>query len=226
MSFEEACVLPLCLSTAACGLFQKDYLALQHPSVPPKPTGQSLLVWGGSTSVGSNAVQLAVAAGYEVITTSSPKNFKYVQSLGATEVFDYNSPTITSDLINAFKTSGKKVAGAFNVTGIGGTGAFEVCCEVLLKMNGSKFVATAMRASPGMVVPEGIESKMIFGSDLKNNEVSEAVYENFLEEALESGDYKAAPEALVVGRGLEKIQEALEVQKKGVSAKKVVVSLE
>ena len=28
MPYESACVLPLCLSTAACGLFQKDYLAL------------------------------------------------------------------------------------------------------------------------------------------------------------------------------------------------------
>jgi NADPH:quinone reductase-like Zn-dependent oxidoreductase len=86
--YENACVLPLCLSTAACALFQKDFLALQYPTVSPKPNGKSLLVWGGSTSVGSNAIQLAVAAGYEVITTASPKNFEYVKRLGAIEVFD------------------------------------------------------------------------------------------------------------------------------------------
>jgi NADPH:quinone reductase-like Zn-dependent oxidoreductase len=34
--------------------------------------------YGGSTSDGSNAIQIAVAAGYEVITTSSPRNFDYV----------------------------------------------------------------------------------------------------------------------------------------------------
>jgi NADPH:quinone reductase-like Zn-dependent oxidoreductase len=45
----------------------------------PKPTGKTLLVWGGSTSVGSNAIQLGVAAGYEVVTTASPKNFDYVR---------------------------------------------------------------------------------------------------------------------------------------------------
>jgi NADPH:quinone reductase-like Zn-dependent oxidoreductase len=60
MSYENAAVLPLALSTAACGLFQKDQLALHYPSATPTPTGTTLLVWGGSTSVGSNAIQLAV----------------------------------------------------------------------------------------------------------------------------------------------------------------------
>jgi NADPH:quinone reductase-like Zn-dependent oxidoreductase len=71
------------MSTAACGLFQEDHLALQRSSALPKPTSKTLLVWGGSTSVGSNAIQLAVAAGYEVFTTASPKNFDYVKKLGA-----------------------------------------------------------------------------------------------------------------------------------------------
>ena len=49
MAYENAAVLPLTLSTAACGLFQKDQLALQHPSAHPEPTGKTLIVWGGST---------------------------------------------------------------------------------------------------------------------------------------------------------------------------------
>jgi NADPH:quinone reductase-like Zn-dependent oxidoreductase len=69
LSFESAAVLPLGLSTATAGLFQDDQLALQLPSAPcNSPINKTLLVWGGSTSVGSNAIQLAVAAGYEVIT--------------------------------------------------------------------------------------------------------------------------------------------------------------
>ena len=63
MPYESACVLPQAVSTASSGLFQKSHLGLQHPSANPTPTGQTLLVWGGSTSVGSNAIQLAVAAG-------------------------------------------------------------------------------------------------------------------------------------------------------------------
>jgi len=55
--------------------------------------------------------------------------------------------------------------------------------------------------------------------------VGKAVFENFLPKALEEGKYVAAPEPLVIGKGLELVQEAFEVLKKGVSAKKVVVSL-
>lgn len=74
IKYEEAAVLPLGLSTAAAGLFQKDYLGIDHPSLNSVSNGKTLLIWGGSTSVGCNAVQLAVAAGYEVVSTSSPKS--------------------------------------------------------------------------------------------------------------------------------------------------------
>jgi NADPH:quinone reductase-like Zn-dependent oxidoreductase len=73
ISYEQAAVLPLGVSTAACGLFQKDLLGLRLPAGHAPPAGETVLVWGGSTSVGSNAIQLAVAAGYDVITTASPR---------------------------------------------------------------------------------------------------------------------------------------------------------
>jgi len=41
----------------------------------------------------------------------------------------------------------------------------------------------------------------------------------------EDGSYIAAPEAYIVGHGLEAVNKAFEVSKKGVRAKKVVVSL-
>ena len=137
MSYETAAVLPLGLSTAACGLFQKDHLALQYPSKTPKPTGQTLLIWGGSTSVGSNAIQLAVAAGYEVITTASPRNFDYVKKLGAGQVFDYNSKTVVQDVIAAFK--GKTSAGALAI----GKGSAEACVDIIGACEGGKFVSLA-----------------------------------------------------------------------------------
>ena len=94
ISFESAAVIPLGLSTAPAGLFQDDFLKLQFPTVPPqKQTGNTLLIWGGASSVGSNAIQLAIAAGYQVVTTASPKNFEYVKKLGASAVYDYNAAT-------------------------------------------------------------------------------------------------------------------------------------
>ncbi|KAF6220713.1 hypothetical protein HO133_003146 [Letharia lupina] len=243
LSYESAAVLPLGVSTAACGLFQKDQLGLQHPSATPKPTGKTLLIWGGSTSVGCNAIQLAVAAGYEVITTCSPKNFDYVKKLGASQAFDYNSPTVVADLIRAFE--GKSTAGALSI----GHRAAENCLDILPKCNGDKFISMATYPLPQpppkrFVVltimvsylsglaniwvkskTRGIRYNFIFGSTLLYNEVGKAVYEDFLPQALADGKYVAAPDPQVVGKGLEHIQAGFDLQRKGVSAKKVVVSL-
>jgi hypothetical protein len=95
------------------GLFQKDQLALKYPTVPPKPNGEALLIWSGSSSVGRNAIQLATTAGYEVFTTASPKNFEYVKRLGAVQAFDYRSPTVIKDIVNALKN--KTLVGAMAI---------------------------------------------------------------------------------------------------------------
>ncbi len=248
LSYASACVLPLTLSTAACGLFQADHLALRHPSANAARTGRTVLIWGGSTSVGSNAIQLAVAAGYDVITTASPRNFTHVTSLGASQVFDYHSPTVVADIIAAFQ--GKTLAGALAI----GTGSAEACADVVRGCTGRKFVSIASTpvsfaglaaehrgrfALPQLLAqlvsanvslqlrtrPRGIGTKFIFGTSLKANEVSTAIYRDFLPAALAQGRYLAAPEPSVVGHGLSDVQHALDIQRKGVSAQKIVVSL-
>ncbi|KAK1138545.1 hypothetical protein N8T08_002401 [Aspergillus melleus] len=101
VSYEDAAVLPLGLSTASSGLFQDEFLHLQLPTEPhPPATGEALPVWGGFGSVGSNAIQLGVAAGYEVIATASPKNFAHARKLSATHVVDYNSVTVVEELVS------------------------------------------------------------------------------------------------------------------------------
>ncbi|KAL1642560.1 putative secondary metabolism biosynthetic enzyme [Diplodia intermedia] len=246
LSYEKACVLPLCMSTAACGLFMKDFLALELPTpkTPRNSTGQTLLVWGGSTSLGSNAIQLAVAAGYNVITTASPKNFDYVTQLGASRVFDYRSSTAVADITAAMK--GTKNVGAIAI----GEGSMEACIEIIGAAPGRKFISQASVPMPSDIPPQGmalvsfiasflwfnvstfvkcktggIGAKFIWGDDLMANDVGSAIYERFLPEALAAGKYVTAPEPYVVGKGLDHIQEALDIVKKGVSARKVVVTL-
>jgi len=249
MPYESAAVLPLGLSTAACALFQKDCLALGHPSVSPRATGRTVLVWGGSTSVGSNAIQLAVAAGYEVITTCSPGNFGYVKGLGASQAFDYHGDAV-GDIVAALK--GKRLAGALAI----GAGSHGPCAEILSASEGSKtLVFASVPSGPldgllqqrpsgwalfrvflgaGLATAafmwrcrrQGIRAKLVNGATLRANEVSTAIYEDFLPAALAAGTYQAAPEPRVVGHGLQHIQDALDAQLKGVSAAKIVVSLD
>jgi NADPH:quinone reductase-like Zn-dependent oxidoreductase len=71
--------------------------------------------------MGSNAIQLAVAAGYDVITTASPRNFEYVQRLGARQAFDYRSSTVVADIIAALRR--RRLAGAIAI----GTGSAAPC---------------------------------------------------------------------------------------------------
>ncbi|KAL1653066.1 hypothetical protein SLS61_004312 [Didymella pomorum] len=241
LSFEAASVLPLALTTAAAGLFEKDQLALEYPKLQVKPVGKTVLIWGGSTSVGCNVIQLAVAAGYEVISTSSPKNFDLLKSLGATQAFDYKDPRVIDKIVDAMQ--GKLLAGAM---AIGDNSTFR-CLDVLGRCQGDKrlamatfpipsqpkrfatlqiiyYAATSMISIMAKSKLRGIKTSIIWGS-VAHSPVADVVYRNFLPEALANGQFRATPEPLVVGEGLETIQEALNVQKKGVSAKKIVVSL-
>ena len=59
----------------------------------------------------------------------------------------------------------------------------------------------------------------------ENKPIADAIWKDFVPAALESGQLKPVPEELVVGNGLEAIQHGLDVQKRGVSARKVVVSI-
>lgn len=220
MPFENAAVLPLGLSTAACGLFQPSpFLALQLPTAPPqKPKGECVLIWGGSSSVGSNAIQLCIAAGYTVISTSSAKNFEYVKKLGAEQIFDYTDPSTPSSIISALK--GKKLAGALDC--IGGPACVS-CVSIVHAVSGSGAVATTKGGCDDP--PEGVTVKRIFGTTLKDNFVGPAIYQDFLPKALADGSFVPNPKPRVVGSGLESVQMAVDEMGRGVSAEKLVVTL-
>lgn len=98
--------------------------------------------------VGSNAIRLATAAGYEVYTTASPKYFEYVKRLGAIRAFDYRSPTVIQDLISALQH--ETLAGALAI----GNDGTESCIAVLEKSKSRKFVAVASFPPPENL-PEG-----------------------------------------------------------------------
>lgn len=259
MTFTDAAVLPLGISTAASALFQSDQLGLRHPTavapsaVDGAPTKQTVVVWGGSTSVGSNAIQLAVDAGYEVVATASPHNHQRMRELGAREVFDYASPTVVRDITHALRgADGRRstVAGVFAI----GTGSAEPAVAIAIA-TGAKRVALASpsvafeglphRAGLSMAlvrlgarlvagnvalqahaVTHGKRVRFVWGSSLMKNEVGPMLWQQFLPAALADGTYIAAPAAQVVGSGLESVQPALDRMRRGVSARKLVVTLD
>lgn len=76
-------------------------------------------------------------------------------------------------------------------------------------------------------VPAGVEAKFTFGSGIGPEAFAEtlpATFGGYLTEALTKGVYKIAPPPHNVNsKGLDGIQEALDVLKAGVSASKLVV---
>lgn len=220
MPFEKAVVVPLGFSTAACGLFQKaPFLELQLPTVPARePNGKTILVWGGASSVGSNGVQLARAAGYEVLATASEKNFDYVKGLGASQVFDYRRESVAEDLVEALK--GKTLAGVLDCIGFE---AAKLSVEVVRRAAGKGAVVSTKGGVEDL--PEGITLTKIFGVTLRDNGVAKAVYGNYLSDALKAGEFVPSPEPLVQGKGLENVQAGVDRLMEGVSAAKVVVLL-
>ncbi|CAF1368521.1 unnamed protein product [Adineta steineri] len=93
ISPKAAATLPLASITAALGLFRKLALPL-----PPTTCRTSVLVWGGSTSVGQYAIQLAKAAGCFVVTTASLARHSYLKELGSDTCFDYKDSNVVSQI--------------------------------------------------------------------------------------------------------------------------------
>jgi NADPH:quinone reductase-like Zn-dependent oxidoreductase len=223
LSFEQAAVLPLQLSTAATGLFQQDGLGLTLPTPQAQERGETVLIWGGSTGVGSNAIQLARNAGYRVVATASPRNFDYLRSLGAAAAIDRNSSTAVDELVSAIGKS--LLAGSLAI----GNGSLPKVMRVAARVPGSKRVSSA---APGLITrilalgaPRGVHVSGIWGSSLKDNAVGPAIYKDFLPTALATGAYRAEPPAEVVGHGLTAIPGGLQRLRGGLSAKKLVVSI-
>ncbi|KGO41613.1 Polyketide synthase, enoylreductase [Penicillium expansum] len=221
MSFTNASVFPLCIATAAYGLFSKNHLGLPFPttSTTPNSTGKSILIWGGSSGVGSNAIQLCKAAGFEVLTTCSAHNSEYVKDLGADKVFHYTDADVIDQIVTELDKG--KCVGIFQAAGEPGPS-----CQVAHKSKQILRVA-ASNPVPEDAVPEGVEAKMIFASEgvVIYHETSLATFTGYLPEALAQGTYQVAPSPEIVSTiGLEGIQEALDLLKKGVSAKKLVVA--
>ena len=167
MAFRTAVVLPVAVSTASAALFGPDTLGLSPPqtvrvksSVPgageePLHGVATILVWGGSTSVGCAAIQLARAVGLRVITTASKQNFDLCKDIGAQQVFDRKSGSVVDEIVAALR--GRVLVGALNAVGTPDT--LQACIDIIVSTESKKIVATTLPAEEA-VAQKGV--KVIF----------------------------------------------------------------
>ena len=89
MSFEDAAGMGVAALTVGQGLYQE--MGLNWPNNPIK-NDEWILIYGGSSGMGTVGIEFMKLSGYKVVTTCSPRNFDMVKSFGADEVLDYNDP--------------------------------------------------------------------------------------------------------------------------------------
>ena len=221
VAYEDAVVLPLGINTAASCLFVDETLGLKAPSIDGTKTsqGKTLLVWGASSSVGSCGVQMATHAEYEVVGVASKRNHEMVRGLGASMCFDQSDPTLVDDIVTYL--NGKEVVGAYDA--VSNDSTLKAICEILDRSGGRKLVASVMPGAEKKAT-KGVKIITNFATDMANSEFFKAIWQ-WLDKAMEENRIKYMPQSEVVGKGLEHVQQAVDLLAKGVSAKKLVVSV-
>ncbi|MEM5015157.1 NAD(P)-dependent alcohol dehydrogenase [Metabacillus indicus] len=171
-------------------------------------SGQSVLVYGASGSVGSYAVQIAKYFGANVTGVCSTANLELVKSLGADKVIDYTAEDFSStdetyDVI--FEAVNKS--------------SFSACMN-LLKSNGTYINVTEPLPSVQMLWTKLTSNKKLLLSR-NSPETSDAL--NFLKELVEIGKIK-----VVIDRyySFDEIVEAHRYVEKGHKRGNVVINVE
>lgn len=110
-SYDQVATLPLALSTAYVGLYNKTPhgfgISPPGPGISADNAGTPILVLGGGSSVARLVIQLAKLSGFSpIITTASLKHTDFLKSLGATHVFDRNlgSTELTAEVTKVTTT--------------------------------------------------------------------------------------------------------------------------
>ena len=240
LSFEQAMALsPACISTVALALHQ----VLGLPATPYEaqelgdkaPATDTILVYGGSSSVGLVAIQMLKLCGHRVITTCSPHNFDLVQRYGADAVFDYRSPTCAADIKAYTKNKLKRVIDPF-----GEAATTVLCYEVIGRAGGiycsleqyrealckRKAVRHHLVMGPS-IIGRGVLLPEPYGvpPDPELHEWSKRFYRGF-QRLVDEGKLRPLESEILQPAGFHTVLEGLELLKeKKVSGKKLVVPL-
>ena len=218
-NFTQGAALPTAVGMTAMILF--DGLGLSQD--PAANAGESILIWGGASSLGAMAIQFAHRFGLTVYATASERHHGRLRELGASAVVDYNLPTAVDDLVSAADHDGTPISLAIDVISAQETLASVI--QVLSKSPATtkKLVVTSP-PSGEVELPGEIEAKFVNGAEIGGRRkdlltwLSQDVLPKWLESAV------LVPQAQrVIDGGVGKIQDGLDALKKGVSAEKVVV---
>lgn len=212
----------VCYVTAVCAIHCLG-LDLPIPGLKgseSKRAPTSVLILGGSSSIGANAIQLLrlVYPSMPIFATSSPRNEAQLLSLGATQVFNYRSP----ELVSSIKAASPEAAGVDMIIDCVAAGATQTDICDSFDPSGSKkysFVISGIDVS----VSEGVTKFEVDGRILLQIDGGEHVIPA-LTDLIESGKYQVPLPVNIVGNSLAEIADVMD-QVKTVSGTKLIVKL-
>lgn len=218
VSFEEGSILPMSVATAGVGIF----IAMNIPR-PPTTQHGGFLVWGASSSVGSAVVQIASSLGYTVYAVCSPRHFAYVKKLGAYETFDYNDSSIVKNITQSLKASSQHIFLGYDA--ISENGSAPQCAEIIGSLGGGKLCLTLPYPEDAKK-PAGVEIVNFYAASVaSDNKFGTWLFGEWLEESLANRTFVPSPAIEKVDGGISAVQKALDLHKKGLSGKKLVIPL-
>jgi NADPH:quinone reductase-like Zn-dependent oxidoreductase len=194
---------------------------LEKPSFDGSASNKrkKVLIYGGSSNVGTISVQYVAQAGYSVVTTSSPKNQDFVSKLGAAKVIDHTQGQ--EALTNALVAEGPY---DLVVDSISLPNTTAVTGAVVAAQGGGKLYALLPAFGPENL-PEGVTREFAsWGSVLdeeKNAGLRAWAFNTYLPQGLASGKLIAQP-IEKVGGGLKTVNDVLDKLQNGVSGVKLV----
>lgn len=226
ISFEEGAVVPTAAATAAYSLYHDLDIARPSHSKAPAKEHAGFLIWGASSAVGAAMLQMAKAAGFTIYVTASAAHHETLKKIGADHVFDYRKDGVAEQVVQAAKRNGDRIDYGFDPIGHGNTSAQSA--TILAQTTSGKAHLGSTLPWAGGDQPESVQFTTVAAFELpdpKNRDLSTWLFNEWLPQALKDGTYQIAPQPSRVSKGLDSLEDALEIQKKGVSGKKIVVTL-
>ena len=233
MGFQEAALLPMAIVTSGFAIFWHIGVPRRVPATPKQPLvdGASMLIWGGASSMGSAAIQIAHKVGYTVYATASTKHHAYLRELGADHLFDYREPGIV-ETISTLSNKDSPLAAVYDA--IGTDESLPPCAEILLASRSSttsdkKIPKKLVAVRPWRLekpVPEEISFEVVNQRQFDVPEMTSWLFWNWLTPALEDGSFVPSPSVRLVEGGLSSAEEALLIGKAGsLSGEKLVIEV-
>lgn len=197
------------------------HVSLPHLDPTASNSLKSVLVLGGSSAVGSDAIQLLRMAlpSAIILTTSSSKHHAHLLSLGATKCFERSAQEDTL----AIKAATPDGSGVEAILDTVTAAASQPAVFTALSPSGPKLYSQVVTGQD-VEVPKGVNGTIIFGRQIFGAKGGMNAMPA-LAKLIESGKYKLPVQVEVVGKGFDAISQGLDKLTKGTSGAKYVVSL-